>query len=198
MTSAVVLNRDVATSNILAMLRRTCHALRQLAGEVARRRFARLIQLFASTVLPAFIRVQQCHGGVITGPSAHAIVSGDESVIARLNIVVLHTSFQALETFIENTLGYPPMSTVAHPAIAYVLGRFGQYACNQRIITLSVSHVRQSVLQVILNAPTTADMVLVLLLTVAPPKTCACQARGSSSRLNDWILCQVMSLLMLL
>ncbi|KAG2118720.1 uncharacterized protein F5147DRAFT_647870 [Suillus discolor] len=55
-------------------------------------------------------------------------------------------------------LGFTPISSVPHPALAPSIGRFCRYACHERFITLSASHEGESVLHIILNAPTTADM----------------------------------------
>ncbi|KAG1800747.1 uncharacterized protein HD556DRAFT_1304763 [Suillus plorans] len=110
----------------------TCHTLRKLA----------------CPHLSQFLDVLRQYGGGITGSSAHAMVLGSEGCVPHdLNILVPHTSFKALDIFIP------------HPAIVPVIGHFQIYACHQHIITLSSSLQHQSVLHIILNAPTTADMV---------------------------------------
>jgi hypothetical protein len=98
--------------------------------------------------------------GVITGSIARAMVGNEEDYVRRdLNIVVPYQSFDILHKAVEDTLGFRPVSSVPHAAIAPRIGRFCIFARNLRFITLSASHNGESVLHIILNAPTTADMV---------------------------------------
>jgi hypothetical protein len=76
------------------------------------------------------------------------------------NIVVPYHSFQSLHAFIKHELGYTSISRTSHPAIAHAAYRFRKYVYDRHAITLSAPRPSQSVLQIILNAPTTADMVV--------------------------------------
>lgn len=78
----------------------------------------------------------------------------------NLNIIVLYHSFRLFHAFIKHELGYTSISRTSHPAIAHAAFRFRKYVYNHRVLTLSAPRPTQSVLQIILNAPTTADMVV--------------------------------------
>ncbi|KAG1849014.1 hypothetical protein F4604DRAFT_1973357 [Suillus subluteus] len=138
----------------------TCHALRDLASEVIRRRFRRLLEPFAGPHFSHFLESLKHSGAIIAGSASRAMVSGNEQGVSRdLNIIVLYVSFHALHSFIKHTMGYVTISQAPHPVISPVVSQFRKYASNQRIITLSGALRCQSILQIILNAPTTADMV---------------------------------------
>jgi hypothetical protein len=97
--------------------------------------------------------------GIITGSAARAMVNHVESYPMRdLNIIVPHNEFGKLHATMKDMMGFTPISSVAHPAIAPCISNFQKYASHERFITLTASHEHQSVLHIILNAPTTADM----------------------------------------
>ncbi|KAG1722120.1 hypothetical protein EDD22DRAFT_854228 [Suillus occidentalis] len=97
---------------------------------------------------------------VITGSAARAMVFGhDGEHPVDLNLVVPHGSFRTLHAFVKCDLGYRSVTKSAHPAIAPAVCLFRKYESNGRTITLSAPRPSQSILQIILNAPSTADMV---------------------------------------
>ncbi|KAG1772160.1 hypothetical protein EDD22DRAFT_842526 [Suillus occidentalis] len=97
---------------------------------------------------------------VITGSAARAMVFGhDGEHPVDLNLVVPHGSFRTLHAFVKRDLGYRSVTKSAHPAIAPAVCLFRKYESNGRTITLSAPRPSQSILQIILNAPSTADMV---------------------------------------
>ncbi|KAG2145092.1 hypothetical protein BD769DRAFT_1636664, partial [Suillus cothurnatus] len=107
------------------------------------------------------IRDEQYEGkGVITGSIVRAMLANEDDYVRRdLNIVIPWHAFGTLHEAVVDMLGFTPISSVPHGAIAPRIGRFCIFARNERFITLSASHEGESVLHIILNAPTTADMV---------------------------------------
>ncbi|KIK38222.1 hypothetical protein CY34DRAFT_15193 [Suillus luteus UH-Slu-Lm8-n1] len=97
--------------------------------------------------------------GVITGSSAHTMLMGGDTVQGSdLNIIVPHHHFQDMHAFIVHTLGYKNVSSIPHPAMRAVVAHFGKYKSNHNIITISSGQRGASILHIILNAPTSADM----------------------------------------
>lgn len=133
--------------------------MRALSCEVVQRRFTQVVEPFARSQLATFLSAVKDTNGIITGSAARAMVNHDESYPMRdLNIIVPHNEFGNLHATIKDMLGFTPISRMAHPAIAPCISKFQKYAFHERFITLSASHEHQSVLHIILNAPTTADM----------------------------------------
>lgn len=152
---------EMLTISDLQSMRLTCRHLRAVALAVIRRRIRFLLDPYVPSYFTEFIRTLRLSGAVITGSVARAMICGQRGTSPHnLNIVVPYTSFQLFHTFIKHVLGYIPISTKAHPAIAHAVYRFRKYVCHERVITLSAARPSQSVLQIILNAPTTADMVV--------------------------------------
>ncbi|KAG0693616.1 hypothetical protein DFH29DRAFT_881329 [Suillus ampliporus] len=138
---------------------RTCRIMRELGQEVIRRRFRHILEPFVGNHLPRFLSALRHGNGLITGSSVRAMMGySNSSDLRDLNIVVPYTGFDILHKTIEHTLEYTSISKVAHPAIAASIGIFRKYVSNHQIITLSASHKDQNILHIILNAPTTADM----------------------------------------
>jgi hypothetical protein len=97
--------------------------------------------------------------GFITGSAVHTMVNTSSNQIPwDLNALVPYERFNAMDSVIRCTLGFIPISDVAHPAIAACISKFYKYTLNNKIIMLSSSHHSHSILHVILNAPTMADM----------------------------------------
>ncbi|KAG2749911.1 hypothetical protein P692DRAFT_20730620 [Suillus brevipes Sb2] len=125
------------------------------------RRFTCLINPYVDSSLTRFIDLIRSSGAVITGSVARAMMTGHQGGTPRnLNIIIPYQSFQSLHAFIKHELGYLATSEAAHPAIATAVNLFCKYESKQRIITLSAPRPSQSVLQIIMNAPSTADMVV--------------------------------------
>jgi hypothetical protein len=63
--------------------------------------------------------------GVITGSIAQAMVGNEEDYVRRdLNIVVPYQTFNILHKAVEDTLGFRPVLSVPHSAIAPRINRF--------------------------------------------------------------------------
>ncbi|KAG2114424.1 hypothetical protein DEU56DRAFT_919586 [Suillus clintonianus] len=155
--AAMILDLLVITD--LTAISRTCQIMRELGQEVIRRRFRHILEPFAGNHLPSFLSALRHGNGLITGSSVRAMMGYNNSSASRdLNILVPYTGFDNLHETIEHTLGFTSISRVAHPAIAASIGIFRKYKSKHRIITLSASHKDQNILHIILNAPTTADM----------------------------------------
>jgi hypothetical protein len=160
-------NHDVTTF-ILESLRisdvvsisRTCRSMRVLGREVVQRRLTRLLEPFGTNNTLRFISTLKEGKGVITGSIVRAMLANEDDYVRRdLNIVIPWHAFGTLHEAVVDMLGFTPISSVPHGAIAPRIGRFCIFARNQQFITLSASHEGESVLHIILNAPTTADMV---------------------------------------
>ncbi|KAG2113413.1 uncharacterized protein F5147DRAFT_650355 [Suillus discolor] len=166
----------------------TCQCMRVLGHEVVHRRLTWLLEPFARHRLSTFLSALKDAEGVITGSTVWAMVEHDEDYIRRdLNIIVPYRAFAALHRAVEDMLGFTPISSVPHPALAPSIGRFCRYACHERFITLSASHEGESVLHIILNAPTTADMLFMTTGGVCHTGDLVPQNKklGCASELND-------------
>lgn len=152
---------EMLTITDLQAVRLTCRRLRATAAAVLRRRFRFLLDPFVQSHFNLFIRTLRHSGAVITGSVARAMITGQSGIAPlNLNIIVPYHSFQLFHAFIKYELGYASISRTSHPAIAHAAYRFRKYVCNHRMITLSAPRQTQSVLHIILNSPTTADMVV--------------------------------------
>ncbi|KAG1894492.1 uncharacterized protein F5891DRAFT_1195197 [Suillus fuscotomentosus] len=145
-TMKITQNADIAAT-ILDMLMitditsisRTCRMMSQLGQQVVQRRLARLLVPFIGDHLSIFLSALRHLDGVITGSTMRAMVGLDEGYTVRdLNILVPHQHFDDLDATLEQTIGFTPTLTIPHLAIA--------------------PSVVQSVLHIVLSAPTTADM----------------------------------------
>ncbi|KAG1717884.1 hypothetical protein EDD22DRAFT_988980 [Suillus occidentalis] len=145
-------------------LRSMCHTsrrIRAVALAVIRRRFNSLLGPYVASHLMEFIDMMRFSGAVITGSIARAMITGVHGMLPlNLNIVVPYESFRLFDKFIHLELGYSAVSRKAHPAVAPAICRFREYAYRGRVITISAARPTHSLLHIILNAPTTADMVV--------------------------------------
>lgn len=163
---SVTCNKDIATIILektmlldLSSMSRTCWAMQKLTKEVTRRQFICILALFTGSEYASFRDALRTSDGVITGSATRTMLLGGETVEARdLNIVVPHKNFDALENFVGIRLGYKKISCRPHPAISPIIACFGKYASRHHIITISAGKRDTCILHIILNAPTTADM----------------------------------------
>ncbi|KAG2082723.1 hypothetical protein BD769DRAFT_1683037 [Suillus cothurnatus] len=162
-----VLNDDI-TCLIIEMLglsdvtstSHVCQSLRRLAKAVTERRFRRLLVPFGDEAWKDLVGVLRQSKGLITGSTARAMLSGEVGNSMRdLNLVVPHDGFKTLEDFVLDKLGYSCITSTCHPAMTTVTGHFRKYSLATKIITLACPARNQSVLHLILSAPTTADMI---------------------------------------
>lgn len=152
---------ELLTISDLHSMSRTSRSIRAVALAVMRRRFRSLLVPYAATHLAQFIQTMRYSGAVITGSVARAMITGVHGIPpVNLNVIVPYRSFRLFDAFIRHVLFYNPISSQAHPAVAPAVYRFRQYASGQRVITMSAARASQSVLHIILNAPSTADMVI--------------------------------------
>lgn len=169
-TDVIVVTRahDVVTSVMelltiddLHSMCRTSRRIRAVAFAVMRRRFRSLLVPYAASHLVRFIDMMKVYEAVITGSVARAMITGLHGMLPlNLNIIVPYKSFRSFDKFILHELGYDVISKEVHPAIAPAIRRFRKYAYRGRVITMSAARPTHSVLHIILNAPTTADMVV--------------------------------------
>lgn len=166
-TTPITANYDIAATILEALMifdlrnvSRTCRMLRRLVKNVVQRRLTHILGPFIGDMQGPFMRFLREQRGVITGSCAKSMVTGMHEHTARdLNIVVPHGGFNLLHSMLQDTLGFTPISEVAHPALAPHIGRFHIYKAKDRIITMAEPQKQDSVLHIILNAPTTADMI---------------------------------------
>lgn len=150
---------DMLMITDITSISRTCRMMSQLGQQVMRRRLARLLVPFVGDHLSIFLSALHHIDGVIIGSSVRAMVGLDEGYIVwNLNILVPHQGFDDFHATLEHTISFTPTSAIPHPAIAHSVGKFCRYAHHGRFVTLTACHEAQSVLHIILNAPTTADM----------------------------------------
>jgi hypothetical protein len=143
----------------LSSMSQTCRGIQEISYEVILRRFKHILVPFTGTGYALFGDALRKSDGVITGSAARAMLLGGETVEARdLNIVVPHKNFKALDQFMINKLNYHKICSTSHPAISRNIALFGKYSLNHHIVTISAAKSSESVLHIILNAPTTADM----------------------------------------
>lgn len=138
---------------------RTCVLMAELGREVLHHRFRRVLDPFLHHHMSSFLSTLREAYGFITGSVVRTMVNTSSNQIPRdLNVLVPYEGFNAVDSVIRCNLGFIAISDVAHPAIASCISKFYKYTLNNKIITLSSSHHGQSILHVVLNAPTTADM----------------------------------------
>lgn len=140
----------------------TCHAMRKLCDSVARRRLHHILEPWAGTHAHyhAFLHVLGAEGCVITGSCALAMLMGGVMCNPRdLNLIGRAESWEVMDKFIQETLGYITIGERCHKALTCVVGNFRMYERNGRIITLSLAKSGLHILHVVFNAPSTADMI---------------------------------------
>lgn len=143
----------------LLVISQCSRAMQRMYREVIRRRLRSILVPFTGTRYASFLDALRTSNGVITGSSAHTMLTGGDTVQGRdLNIIVPHRHFQDMHAFIVHTLGYENISSIPHPAMRAVVAHFGKYKSNCNIITISSGQRGASILHIILNAPTSADM----------------------------------------
>ncbi|KAG2340445.1 hypothetical protein BDR05DRAFT_950510, partial [Suillus weaverae] len=97
---------------------------------------------------------------LITGSAARAMITGDiKEEMRDLNVVVPHKNFNILEDFLTRTMGYSWISVSCHPSMTGVVKHFAKYVGDSHFITVGCPKRDVHVLHLILNAPSTADMV---------------------------------------
>ncbi|KAG2051083.1 hypothetical protein BDR06DRAFT_1010636 [Suillus hirtellus] len=145
----------------LTKMGQTCHRLRDIATDVARRRFGHIIIPFTRHNYDAFLSVLRWTRTVITGSCACKMLTGEVDAHARdLNLVAPATGFNDLHDFITGVLRLPCVSKQCHPGMREIVGRFRKYALPTRVITVSTAKVDMHIMHIILHAPSTADMIL--------------------------------------
>lgn len=140
----------------------TCHAMRKLCDAVAQRRLHHVLEPWTGRLghFQTFLDVLDDEGCVITGSCALAMLMGGDICHARdLNVIGRLESFQAIDKFIQETMGYIATSETCHKALTRIVGSFTMYRRNRRIITLSLARPGLHILHIILNAPSTVDMI---------------------------------------
>ncbi|KAG1849113.1 hypothetical protein C8R48DRAFT_677160 [Suillus tomentosus] len=146
-------------ADVIAMTR-TCRSMHHIGRAVVHSRFKRIICPFAMEAFNCLVNALCRTQGLITGSAARAMITGDiHQDVRDLNIVVLHANFHALAKFLKDTLSYSILSETCHPAMAGMIKMFGSYTAHSRYITLACPKRDVHVLHLILNAPSTADMV---------------------------------------
>jgi hypothetical protein len=162
-----VLNEDI-TCLILERLpitdlgatRLASRALRRLTKAVIGRRYRRLLVPYAGEAWQDLVRFLRETQTLITGSSARTMFLGDaEHDMRDLNLVVPPTSFNILDEFLINALGYVCISVISHPAMALGIEQFRKYTKQGKVMTLASPPKDKNVLHTILSAPTTADMI---------------------------------------
>ncbi|KAG2057769.1 hypothetical protein BDR06DRAFT_969120 [Suillus hirtellus] len=137
----------------------TCLLMAELGQEVLHHRFRHVLDPFLDHDMSTFLSTLCNAHGFITGSVVCTMVNTSSSKIPwDQNVLVPYEGFNALDSIIRCTLGFLPISNAAHPAIVSRISRFYKYTLNNKIIMLSSSYQGQSILHIILNAPTTADM----------------------------------------
>ncbi|KAG1876932.1 hypothetical protein C8R48DRAFT_668950 [Suillus tomentosus] len=145
----------------LTKMGQTCRRLRDIATDVARRRFGHIIIPFTGHNYDTFLSVLRRTRTVITGSCARKMLTGEVDARARdLNLVAPATGFNDLHKFITGVLRLPCVSKRCHPGMREIVGRFRKYALPTRVITVSTAKVDMHIMHVILHAPSTADMIL--------------------------------------
>ncbi|KAG2037609.1 hypothetical protein BDR03DRAFT_982231 [Suillus americanus] len=151
---------DEMTITDLHSTSRTCLLMAELGWEVLCQRLRCVMNPFLDHHMSTFLSTLHDANGFITGSVVQTMVKTSSSQIPRdLNVLVPYEGFDSLDSVIRRTLGFLPISNVTHLAIAPCINQFHKYTLNNKIITLSSSHQGQSILHIVLNAPTTADMV---------------------------------------
>ncbi|KAG1843828.1 hypothetical protein DFJ58DRAFT_844244 [Suillus subalutaceus] len=166
-STVIVQEEDIATM-ILAMMTiadvilmsHTCRVMHRIGQGVVHRRFRSIIAPFVDSAFDLLVSALRQSESLVTGSAARAMMTGDISYdIQDLNILVPHLNFDVLHDFLMETVGYRQISDHCHPAIVQVVEHFGKYAWNCRVITLACPKSDMHILHLILNAPSTADMV---------------------------------------
>jgi hypothetical protein len=139
---------------------RTCHAMQSLCDRVARRRIRIILEPWTGTHFQPFLDLLGEGECVITGSCALAMLMGGDLPKCRdLNLVAPPASFSLIDNFLHHTMGYTMTRESCHRALARIVGSFRVYRRNGQVITLSLPKEGLHILHVILNAPSTVDMI---------------------------------------
>jgi hypothetical protein len=144
----------------LISMGRTCRFMRRLCQGVIRRRLRTILEPWTGQYYTPFLAL--CHrvGCIITGSCALAMLTARHVTASRdLNLVAPAQAFDFIHEFLHVTLRYQFVADGCHPVMSSVVGRFHRYKTGKQTITLSIAKDRMHVLHVVLNAPSTADMI---------------------------------------
>jgi hypothetical protein len=112
--------------------------MQRMYWKVIHQRLRSILVPFTGTRYASFLDALRTSNGVITGSSAHTMLTGGDTVQGHdLNIIVPHRHFQDMHAFIVHTLGYENISSIPHPAMRAVVAHFGKYKSNHNIITIT-------------------------------------------------------------
>ncbi|KAG2336262.1 hypothetical protein BDR05DRAFT_1006033 [Suillus weaverae] len=132
---------------------------RKVGSEMVSARFARIVKLFVRMYIPELCHTMHVTRAIITGSCARQMLSGDDSHINNLNIIVTNGGFDLFRTLIENTLLYEWVDRTAKPHYAFNSSaqRFTKFKFQDLFITISKAKI-DGLFKVVLCSPTTADM----------------------------------------
>lgn len=139
---------------------RTCRFMRRLSQGVVHRCLRSILEPWTGQHHTPFLAL--CHkvGCITTGSCALAMLTAKHITASRdLNLVAPAQAFEVLHEFLCETLCYRFVANVCHPMMSSVVGRFHRYEADKQTITLSIAKDRMHVLHMVLNAPSTADMI---------------------------------------
>ncbi|KAG2039384.1 hypothetical protein BDR03DRAFT_1009017 [Suillus americanus] len=131
----------------------------KVGSEVVSTWLARIVKPFVQMYIPELCHTMHVTRAIITGSCTRQMLSGDDSPVDNLNIVVTNGGFDLFHTLIENTLLYEWVhrSTKPHYVFDSSAQRFARFKFRDLYITIMEAKI-DGLFKVVLCSPTTADM----------------------------------------
>jgi hypothetical protein len=123
--------------------RATSTRTRKVGSEVVSSRFTRIVKPFVRIHVPEFCHAMHATRAMITGSCARQMLSGDNSRINNLNIMVTNGGFDSFRTLIEDTLLYEWVDRTAKPHYAFdnSAQRFATFKFQDLVITVTEAKI---------------------------------------------------------
>ncbi|KAG0694395.1 hypothetical protein DFH29DRAFT_880745 [Suillus ampliporus] len=143
----------------LHSLGQTCKTLHKEELPTIFRHFNTILHPFTTQFYWEFYHTLRHMKAIIVGSCALDMMLGTRNTPPRdLNIVVLHGSLLLMDTFVKDVLSYHSITAVCHPSLSSIVHDFRKYGHQGKVITISEPKCLMHPLHIVLNGPSTADM----------------------------------------
>ncbi|KAG1885106.1 hypothetical protein F4604DRAFT_1918772 [Suillus subluteus] len=146
----------------LHSLGQTCRTLCNEELPIILHRFDTILSPFVNQFYWKFYQMLRHMKAIIIGSCALDMMLGMRKNPPRdLNIIIPHGSLSLMENFIQNILSYHSIATTCHPSLSTIVQNFRKFGCQGKVITVTEPKCLLHPLHVVLNSPSTADMMFI-------------------------------------
>ncbi|KAH7907990.1 hypothetical protein BJ138DRAFT_1116224 [Hygrophoropsis aurantiaca] len=149
--------KELCNMPAMVNLGNTCKTCRPMCDSVSEARFARISKRFFGERAREFRNVLHQHRGVITGSAAQVALLGEFDTPRDLNLIVPHGHFAGMQHWLIKCRYEALVESGLQEDLSKFVLTFDTYHCQDEAITLSEA-TGPDVLELVVNAPSTADM----------------------------------------